>query len=371
LRKVQDRLDHWPFTGKLEGESKTVVELPNGSRIISLPATESTIRTFTADLIIEDESGDVPDDLFVAILPMLIVSKGQLILAGTPKGRRGHFFENWERGGPGWERYEIPWTMCPRIDPTDIEEHRISLRDKFQQEYECKFVQSGGGMVYGAYDEINNLIDALPSNTLGQKWLYVLGLDFGFNDACAFVILAYRDQDPTAYIVTSFKEVGMIPSKCAEKVLELDATFHFNKIIGDTGGMGKAYSEEMRRRFHIPVEPADKQNKRGYIDLFNGDMATGAIKFLRHSNTDYIKEMTSLPWADGRQKEHQGFENHLCDAGLYIWRSATMYLNKLPVENKTTPDEKIKQEVEDFWKREETRIKHQRDEIEGGGGMYD
>ncbi len=368
LRKVRDRLANLPGCPDLDAESKTTIELPNKSRIISLPATESTIRTFTANLIIEDEAGDVPDDLFTAILPMLIVSRGRLVLAGTPKGRAGHFFEAWERGGAGWERYEISWDKCPRIDPKDIAIQQVAMRDKFIQEYCCQFIMSGGGMVYGAFDEQRNLLQTLPVDPNGTpvKWTYLLGMDFGFVDATAYTVLAYRPQDPTAYIVLSFKEVGQTPSMVGAKVLELNATFKFAKIIGDIGGLGKGYSEEMRRRFRIPVEPAEKQNKRGYIDLFNGALATGDIKILRDSCTELIQEMTSLPWSADRSKEHPGFADHCCDSALYIWRAATMYLNEKPKPQVQVPiAKKHQEEVDAFWKADAERRAQARNNPDG------
>ncbi len=365
LRKVLDRISFLPIKPQLVGESKTIIELGNGSRIISLPATEGTIRTFTADLIVEDEAGDVEDALYNAILPMLIVSRGRLVLAGTPKGRRGHFFESWERGGAGWERVEIAAKDCRRIDAQELAHQKLVLRELFAQEYECQFISGGGGMVYGAFDEQKNLVDELPKS---DAWRYMLGLDFGFSDATAFVILAYKPEDNTAYVASSFKESGLTPSQVGDKVVELDATFRFTKIVGDTGGLGKGYSEEMRKRFRVPVEPAEKTNKRGYIDLLNGDLAASKIKILRPSNAGLIQELVSLPWNSDRSKEHDGFDNHLCDAFLYIWRACTAYAAQPPKPKVAAPEQiRLQQEIQDFWARDEKSRQQQYDEIMGIG----
>ena len=54
------------------------LELPNGSRIVSLPGKEETIRGFSgATLIIIDEAARVPDDLYYAVRPMMAVSAGR------------------------------------------------------------------------------------------------------------------------------------------------------------------------------------------------------------------------------------------------------------------------------------------------------
>lgn len=350
--KCKERLAWLPLKVQISGDSVSTILFGNKSRIVSLPATEKTVRSFTADLIIEDEAGDIPDELHTAILPMLIIRRGRLILSGTPKGRRGHFFECWERRQAIWERFEVPATECPRISPEELAQARIELGAKFAQEYEAKFVNVSQGMVYGSFDELRNCIDELPKLTTTEPWTYMLGVDFGFDDATACTLLGYRPHDPVAYVIASFKEKGMSPNEVGERVAELEGVFHFTRVIGDEGGMGKGYAEEIRRRFSVPMEPAQKTNKRGYIDLLNGDLKAGKIKILRPANLDLIKEIVELPWDEGRKKEHAGFDNHLTDSLLYIWRACTTYLQKLPDDKVKTPEEIVHKYVEDFWEKD-------------------
>jgi hypothetical protein len=96
-------------------ERKLSLELENGSRIVTLPGTEKTIRGFSgATLLIVDEASRVSDELYFAVRPMLAVSGGALLMLTTPYGKRGVFYEEWT-GGKGWERYEVPASECPRI----------------------------------------------------------------------------------------------------------------------------------------------------------------------------------------------------------------------------------------------------------------
>src|ERR687894_914691 len=97
------------------GERKLSLELKNGSRIMTLPGTEKTIRGFSGvSLLVVDEAARVADELYFAVRPMLAVSGGTLMMLSTPYGKRGVFFEEWT-GGVGWERYEVPASECPRI----------------------------------------------------------------------------------------------------------------------------------------------------------------------------------------------------------------------------------------------------------------
>jgi hypothetical protein len=126
-----------------QGERKLSLELENGSRIITLPGSEKTIRGFSGvSLLVVDEASRVDDGLYFAVRPMLAVSGGALMMLSTPAGRRGVFFEEWAEG-TGWERYEVSASQCPRISEEFLEEERRALpRRIFRQEYECSFEET-------------------------------------------------------------------------------------------------------------------------------------------------------------------------------------------------------------------------------------
>jgi hypothetical protein len=126
-----------------QGERKLSLELENGSRIITLPGSEKTIRGFSgASLLLVDEAARVEDELYFAIRPMLAVSGGSLMMLSTPHGKRGVFYEEWT-GGHGWERYEVPAAECPRISASFLEEEREALPSwVYRQEYECSFEET-------------------------------------------------------------------------------------------------------------------------------------------------------------------------------------------------------------------------------------
>lgn len=347
------------FLHQLEAEtlydSTTEIELGNRSRIISLPASESTIRGYTAHLIIEDEAGDVPDDVYYAMLPMIIASKGDLVLMGTPKGRRGHFFDAWERGGPDWERYQVKAAEGGRTDLAELERQRRAMGARFAQEFEASFIDVAEGLVYGGFDERRNLIVELPLPLNHENWRFMLGVDFGFHDACAFVVIGYLPGDKTIYVISSHKETGMHPSRVAAYISELP--YKFSRILGDEGGLGKGYAEELRREFHIPIEPAEKTNKGGFIDLINGSFAESQLKICKHTNAALVEELVSLPWAEGRKREADGYENHLTDALLYVWRACTAYLTKPKLDMRT----EAQKETEAFAKARYLKYKQYHD----------
>jgi hypothetical protein len=122
-------------------ESALRLELENGSRIVSLPGKEETVRGFSGvTLLVVDEAARVSDDLYYSVRPMLAVSGGRLVCLSTPFGKRGFFFNEWEEG-QNWERIQITAHDCPRISDEFLDEERHALGDYwYRQEYLCEFL---------------------------------------------------------------------------------------------------------------------------------------------------------------------------------------------------------------------------------------
>jgi hypothetical protein len=128
---------------ELDEDNRLSATLANKSRIVSLPGDARTVRGFSAPrLVVADEAAYVADELFTAIRPMLAVSEGRLILMSTPAGRRGVFFETWERG-EDWLRIRISARRCPRISAAFLEQERRELGPLlYSQEYENAFIDA-------------------------------------------------------------------------------------------------------------------------------------------------------------------------------------------------------------------------------------
>ena len=127
----------------LEEDNKSSCELSNGSRIVSLPGDPDTVRCYSAPkLVVTDEAAYVADAMQAALAPMLAVSGGRQIDMSSPNGRRGYFFENWERG-EGIERIKIIGRQCPRISAEFLDQQRKKLGPTlFAQEFEGEFTDA-------------------------------------------------------------------------------------------------------------------------------------------------------------------------------------------------------------------------------------
>src|SRR5262249_20755331 len=127
----------------LRQQSAQQMRLSNGSRIISLPGNEETVRGYAGvTLLVIDEAARGDDALYYSVRPMLSVSQGRLIALSTPSGKRGWSFHEWE-GAEAWRRVTTSAPDCPRIMASFMEEERRSMGERwFRQEYLCSFEEA-------------------------------------------------------------------------------------------------------------------------------------------------------------------------------------------------------------------------------------
>jgi phage FluMu gp28-like protein len=143
-RTLHEMWSKLPDRPAAQYETLSRLELDNGSRIISLPGSERTVRGIPAvDLIVIDEAARIDDELKAAVRPMMATSNGSLFALSTPAGKRGWFYEQWTNG-IGWHRISIKSSECPRIDPAFLAEERNALGPlQYESEYECVFHDDG------------------------------------------------------------------------------------------------------------------------------------------------------------------------------------------------------------------------------------
>jgi hypothetical protein len=162
FRKMKDTYNalESPALPKPVEESALRLELDNGSRIVSLPGTEQTIRGFSVvSLLVIDEASRVEDSLFYSVKPMLAISGGRIILLSTPFGRRGFFYETWTDGSADWMRTRITAEECPRISREWLANEKQSMPEFwYRQEFLCEFAETLDS-VFG-HDDIERAVSS-------------------------------------------------------------------------------------------------------------------------------------------------------------------------------------------------------------------
>ena len=131
-----------------EKASKEEVELPNGSRIISLPANPDTVRGFSGNVFLDEFAfhGDA-DSIWRAMYPT--VTRGYKVrISSTANGKSNMFYRLWSEGDFSKHETSIYDAKAEGLD-VDIEALRrgIADPDSWAQEYECGFVDEATAFI--------------------------------------------------------------------------------------------------------------------------------------------------------------------------------------------------------------------------------
>ena len=160
FRKIVDQFHRLRPNERPPQESVLRMEMSNGSRIISLPGSEGTIRGYSvASLVIVDEAARVSDELLAAIRPTLATTDGDLIAMSTPYGRRGWWFKAWTDAAANWKRFTLTAPECGRISKEFLDEELKTHGEWiFKQEYLGEFVDDSSSLF------MSSLIEAALSD---------------------------------------------------------------------------------------------------------------------------------------------------------------------------------------------------------------
>ncbi len=192
-----------------------------------------------------------------------------------------------------------------------------------------QWVRDTEGLVYRDF-ESSCIVPGLPTLAPGETWKRILSCDFGVIDPTAFVVLAFNRYVREVYVQESEQWANISPGEAAETALAWSARLGgFEQIIGDVGGLGKAFQSEWQARFHLPMTPAEKTTKLGFIKLLNGDFKAGRVKIVEGANEELVENLGALSWADDHGvRENPDQPNHLPDGLLYGWRASRHYAAK-------------------------------------------
>jgi hypothetical protein len=151
LREL-DRAELLGPAEQVERETAMQLELANGSRVVSLPGSADSVVGFSGvSLLVIDEAARVHDDLYRSVRPMLARSKGRLVLLSTPLGKRGFFYEEWQRcedakrsgRPPAFEAVKVTADQCAWLDPAFLRREEQSIGARwFRQDYMCSFEEA-------------------------------------------------------------------------------------------------------------------------------------------------------------------------------------------------------------------------------------
>jgi len=362
-------------------ETELTITLDNGSIIYVLGVDDSESEKDKLlgkkyALAIIDEAASYTIDLnsliYKVLKPAMSDLGGTICLIGTPDDRKSGLFYELTRDIPvsppqvvdrqGWKVY----TWSTPDNPYMREQWEETIRELksadphveeqpwFQQHYLGRWVVDSSNQIYRYNDDRNGWNGTLPDYGW-TRWNYVLGIDLGFADATALVLLAYHPNDPYTYIIKADKWRGLTLTEAADKIRNWMGEYPIDYFIVD--GANKQGVEEIVRHHQLPLVAADKADKVSFIRIMNSDFISGKIRVSRKDCGPLLEEYEKTIWNKralerGIYKEDGAFHPDCADAALYAYRFTYAYAHTAlptpPVDDK----EKQKREWDEQYRKE-------------------
>jgi PBSX family phage terminase large subunit len=199
-----------------------VVKLINGSvfRLLSANNRDSLVGR-AANLLIIDEAAIIPnDEYFVRDLrPALSTfTDSRCLWISTPRGKGNYLYSYYLRGQDAeyteWGSAIYTWRANPRLSEKDVEEAKRSMtKALYLQEYECEWTTTES-QIFEGLDEQKHLGDYAK----GPFVEVIAGLDVGYRDPNAFVVIGYDGHN--YYIIDEYVSQESTTSQLAEIIQE-------------------------------------------------------------------------------------------------------------------------------------------------------
>jgi hypothetical protein len=274
---------------ELTNETQSELAFPNGSRIISLPATASTGRGFAATRVYLDEFAFCAyDGLIYESIVGTVSTGGDLTVLSTANGRNNVFFRLWSGvEGGDWTRHRIHWSDCPRYDDAWAERTRAGMtRQAFAQEYDLDFLTSGDAV-----------FDPADLALCGDDWdgaadcdQYVTAWDIGRRqDHTVGITLGQRDD---AWHVVAFERF-LAPYPVIQARIEARARTFKGRHVVESNGVGDPVIENLTCR----VDPFTTTAKTKVQAIQALQLLIQQHRF-KHMEKQLGAELSVYEWAD-------------------------------------------------------------------------
>lgn len=287
------------------------------------------------------------------IEPSLFDYDGELALVGTPGKILSGYFYDVDAGElrEGWEHFFLsllrnPFLAAKSGKPpeqilAELRQRRGWTEDNptYRREYLGEWVTDTDALALH-FDAVRNACDGQLDPTPG--WHYVLAFDIGFEDADAIAVLGWAPHDRRLRLVREIVTRKQGITELGNQLVALHKMFRPVRTVGDLGALGKKIGEELRNRWAIPVEAADKTRKAEHIALLDDALLTGA--FLAPPLSAFAEDCAIVQWDDdakakGILRFDDAYHSDIIDAVLYGYRAAFHWLETIAPPELTDPNE--------------------------------
>lgn len=306
-----------------------IIQLSNGStiRMGSVNQVDSTVgRSY--DLIIFDEAAlaDGMDAFNVALRPTLDKDESKAIFISTPRGRNNWFAVLFDRGWnpdyPEWVSIHADFHENPRMSASDIDEARKSMsKAEFSQEYEANFNMYEGQIWNFNYEKC---VADLSELDLSEMDVFA-GLDVGYRDPTAFIVLAYSWKHEKFYAIREYLKAERTTEQHAEVIRELMVKYDLDYIFIDSQAQQMRF--DLAQDYDIPTINAKKDVLAGIA--YVGTVIDNDNLIVDQSCVELLKALDQYQWNPNenliKEKPLHNDASHMADAlryGLYSFETA-------------------------------------------------
>jgi hypothetical protein len=395
--ELEELHDHYQL-GWTMREDRGYIETPAGAkfRIVGLDKLKQVakLRGYDVVLFVTDETQTYEhllQPLIDAVSPSLTGRRGTWISAGTPGPALRGFWYDVCHGGEGFTAFH--WTVLdntknPRPGAEVLREERERRgwnedHPTYRREWMGEWVEDANFLVC-EYSSERNSIAELPAD-YGLHWKHVIGIDYGYVDPCAWVVLALDPYSRRTVVVHNEEQARLTNDQAADITRGLVVRYGTTNVVCDPAGGGKPFFELFNARFGkqlgCTIRPADKVNLLGSISLLNTELRcvvvldpspgaidatprkVGRMTVVAREATNLVHQLGILRWKDDRHEavlEGVLYPDHSVDALRYALIEIAPWAVKQKPGDKT-PEQRAreerakrqqKQQARQWWDRE-------------------
>lgn len=275
------------------------------------------------------------------LTPMMVdFPDAWLALTGTPGPVPiGYFFDVTNKRRHGFSHHEWDLLANPYLPDAEGFIKRLIEQKKWEvnhptllREWRNKWVLDLESLWIRYKSDVNDFTD-LPNHI--RSWNYILGIDIGWRDADAFAVLAWSEHTPATYLLEEIVTTKQDITGLRNQIEILRKQYSFHKMVIDTGGLGKKIAEELKSRYGVPLEAADKQRKQENAEILNDSLRLGNFKARANSRFAQDSYLIQIDWDKStpdriivKKKPH----SDIIDAVLYGFKESPAYHYTAPVE---------------------------------------
>jgi hypothetical protein len=326
-------------------DSNLTMKLPNGAKLKLLGADQKNfikrLRGAKSPAVGIDEAQDYAVSLEELVDDILTPSIADypdswIAVTGTPGPiPRGYFHDITQGGKHGfsvhrWSLYQNPYMPNAQAFVDDLKKRKgwDEKHPTYLREYKGTWVLDLQSLLV-KYDASINHYDSLPAGKLN----YITGVDLGIKDSDALATIAWADRGNEIYLVEEEINSGEAISELAERLDRNRKKYNPQRIPTDEGALGKKIAEEIRRRFHIPLEPAEKSRKMETVRFLNDYLRRGLFKAKKDSRfveDSYRVQIDQDKSTADRIVLKKGFHSDIIDAVLYAFKESPAFIYRKP-----------------------------------------